>query len=92
MKTMGSKIVKLTPLDGFAAETASAISLFTASSLGVPVSTTHTITGAISGVGAAKNAKAVKWGMTFRIVWAWIFTIPMACLIAYGLFSLSKFL
>ncbi len=80
---MGSKIVKLTPIDGFAAETASAITLFSATALGVPVSTTHTITGAISGVGAAKNARAVKWGMTFRIVWAWIFTIPMACGIAY---------
>lgn len=90
VKTMGSKIVKLRPIDGFAAETASAISLFTASSFGVPVSTTHTITGAISWVGAAKNARAVKWGMTLRIVWAWIFTIPSACLIAYGLFSIAK--
>ncbi len=86
VKTMGSKIVKLTPIDGFAAETASAITLFSATALWVPVSTTHTITGAISGVGAAKNARAVKWGMTFRIVWAWIFTIPMACGIAYWLF------
>lgn len=91
VKTMGSKIVKLTPIDGFAAETASAITLFTASSLWVPVSTTHTITGAISWVGAAKNARAVKWGMTFRIVWAWIFTIPMACAIAYWLFVLFSF-
>lgn len=90
VKTMGSKIVKLRPIDGFAAETASAIALFTASSLGVPVSTTHTITGAISWVGSAKNARAVKWGMTLRIVWAWIFTIPCACLIAYGLFSIAK--
>ncbi|NRH20948.1 inorganic phosphate transporter [Candidatus Gracilibacteria bacterium] len=90
VKTMGSKIVKLRPIDGFAAETASAISLFTASSLGVPVSTTHTITGAISGVGAAKNARAVKWGMTFRIVWAWIFTIPGSCAIAYGVFSIMS--
>ncbi len=86
VKTMGSKIVKLRPIDGFAAETASAISLFTASYFGVPVSTTHTITGAISGVWAAKNARAVKWGMTFRIVWAWIFTIPASCAIAYGAF------
>ena len=90
VKTMGSGIVKLRPIDGFAAETASAISLFTASSFGVPVSTTHTITGAISWVWSAKNAKAVKWGMTLRIVWAWIFTIPSACLIAYGLFSITK--
>lgn len=87
VKTMWSKIVKLTPIDGFAAETASAITLFSATALWVPVSTTHTITGAISWVGAAKNARAVKWGMTFRIVWAWIFTIPMACAIAYWLFT-----
>jgi inorganic phosphate transporter, PiT family len=91
VKTMGSKIVKLTPIDGFAAETASAITLFSATALWVPVSTTHTITGAISWVGAAKNARAVKWGMTFRIVWAWIFTIPMACGIAYWLFVIFSF-
>lgn len=88
VKTMGSGIVKLRPIDGFAAETASAVSLFTASYFWVPVSTTHTITGAISGVWAAKNARAVKWGMTFRIVWAWVFTIPGACAIAYGVFSI----
>ena len=85
VKTMGSKIVKLRPIDGFCAETASAVSLFVASSLWVPVSTTHTITGAISWVGSAKNARAVNWGITFRIVWAWILTIPSACFIAYGL-------
>ncbi len=90
VKTMWSKIVKLTPIDGFAAETASAISLFTASHFWVPVSTTHTITWAISGVGAAKNARAVKWGMTFRIVWAWIFTIPSACGIAYIVFTIMS--
>lgn len=88
MKTMGSKIVKLTQIDGFAANSASAVSLFTASYFGVPVSTTHVITGAISWVGAAKNARAVKWGMTFRIVWAWLFTIPFACAISYVTFSL----
>lgn len=85
VKTMGSKIVKLRPIDGFCAETASAGSLFLASSLWVPVSTTHTITGAISWVGSAKNARAVNWGITFRIVWAWILTIPSACFIAYWL-------
>lgn len=88
MKTMGSGIVKLTQIDGFAANSASAISLFTASYFWVPVSTTHVITGAISGVWAAKNARAVKWWMTFRIVWAWIFTIPASCTIAYGVFSI----
>ncbi len=88
MKTMWSGIVKLTQIDGFAANSASAISLFTASFFGVPVSTTHVITGAISGVWAAKNARAVKWGMTFRIVWAWIFTIPGSCAISYGVFAI----
>jgi PiT family inorganic phosphate transporter len=80
IKTMGQKIVKLRPIDGFCAETASAISIFTATHLGVPVSTTHVITGAIAGVGAAKNVSAVKWQVTLRIVWAWILTIPMSAL------------
>src|SRR5262245_8224607 len=80
--TMGSKITKLQPVGGFAAETAGAISLFTATHLGVPVSTTHTITGAIMGVGSIKRLSAVRWGVAGRIVWAWILTIPMAALIA----------
>ena len=80
--TMGSKITKLTPVGGFAAETAGAISLFTATYLGVPVSTTHTITGAIIGVGSIKRLSAVRWGVAGRIVWAWILTIPAAALIA----------
>jgi len=91
VKTMGQKITKLRPIDGFCAETASAISIFLATHLGVPVSTTHVITGAISGVGAAKRLTAVRWGITIRIVWAWIFTIPGAALIAgtfYFLFHL----
>jgi PiT family inorganic phosphate transporter len=79
---MGQKITKLTPIDGFAAETASAISIFTATHLGIPVSTTHVITGAISGVGAVRRLTAVRWGVTLRIVWAWIFTIPAAAVIA----------
>lgn len=83
VKTMGAKITKLRPIDGFAAETASAGSIFLATYLGVPVSTTHVITGAISGVGAAKRLSAVRWGITFRIVWAWILTVPLAGLIAY---------
>jgi PiT family inorganic phosphate transporter len=82
VKTMGQKITKLQPIDGFCAETASAASIFTATHLGVPVSTTHVITGAISGVGAVKRLTAVRWGLTLRIVWAWIFTIPAAALIA----------
>ncbi|HOW84967.1 MAG TPA: inorganic phosphate transporter [Candidatus Aminicenantes bacterium] len=85
VKTMGQKITKLRPIDGFCAETASAISIFFATHAGVPVSTTHVITGAISGVGAAKRLTAVRWGVTLRIVWAWLFTIPGAAL-AGGLF------
>jgi PiT family inorganic phosphate transporter len=80
--TMGSKITKLQPVGGFAAETAGAISLFTATHLGVPVSTTHTITGAIIGVGSIKRLSAVRWGVAGRIVWAWILTIPAAGAIA----------
>jgi PiT family inorganic phosphate transporter len=80
--TMGSRITKLQPVGGFAAETAGAISLFTATHLGVPVSTTHTITGAIIGVGSIKRLSAVRWGVAGRIIWAWILTIPAAALIA----------
>jgi PiT family inorganic phosphate transporter len=80
--TMGSKITKLQPVGGFAAETAGAISLFTATHLGVPVSTTHTITGAIIGVGSIKRLSAVRWGVAGRIIWAWILTIPASAAIA----------
>jgi len=80
--TMGSKITKLQPFGGFAAESAGAITLFTASSFGIPVSTTHTITGAIIGVGAIKRLSAVRWGVARQIVWAWVLTIPAAALIA----------
>src|SRR5687767_32421 len=80
--TMGSKITRLQPVGGFAAETAGAISLFTATSLGVPVSTTHTITGAIIGVGSVRRLSAVRWGIAGQIVWAWILTIPMSAGIA----------
>ena len=80
--TMGSKITRLQPVGGFAAETAGAVSLFLATSLGVPVSTTHTITGAIVGVGATRRLSAVRWGVAGRIVWAWILTIPASALIA----------
>ncbi len=82
VKTMGSKITKLKPVGGFCAETAGAITLFGATAAGIPVSTTHTITGAIVGVGSTKRLSAVKWGVAGRIVWAWILTIPMAALIA----------
>ncbi|MGH9410495.1 MAG: inorganic phosphate transporter [Vicinamibacterales bacterium] len=76
--TMGSRITKLQPVGGFAAETAGSISLFTATALGVPVSTTHTITGAIIGVGSIRRLSAVRWGVAGQIVWAWILTIPAA--------------
>lgn len=76
--TMGSKITKLKPVGGFCAETAGAVTLFGATLAGIPVSTTHTITGAIIGVGSTKRLSAVKWGVARRIVWAWILTIPMA--------------
>ena len=82
VKTMGSRITKLRPFGGFCAETAGGISILIASQLGVPVSTTHTITGAIVGVGAAQRLSAVRWGVARRIVWAWILTIPMAAAIA----------
>jgi len=88
VKTMGSKIAKLQPVGGFCAETAGAITLAFATHFGIPVSTTHTITGAIVGVGSAKRFSAVKWGVAGRIVWAWVLTIPMAALIAaisYGI-------
>ncbi|MDR0292343.1 MAG: inorganic phosphate transporter [Elusimicrobium sp.] len=82
VKTMGNKITRLRPVDGFCAETGSALSLFFASALGVPVSTTHTITGGIVGVGMLRRMSAVRWGVASRIVWAWIFTIPAAAVIA----------
>ena len=82
VKTMGQKITKLKPFEGFCAETAGAITLFGTATLGIPVSTTHTITGAIMGVGAHKGASAVKWGVTTKIFWAWILTIPVSALIS----------
>lgn len=81
VKTMGQKITKVKPFEGFCAETAGALTLFGATTLGIPVSTTHTITGAIIGVGARKGASAVKWGVTKKIFWAWILTIPVSALI-----------
>ncbi len=80
--TMGSRITKLQPFGGFAAETSGAITLFVASSYGIPVSTTHTITGAIIGVGSVHRLSAVRWGVAQRIIWAWILTIPASALIA----------
>ncbi|OIP25564.1 anion permease [bacterium CG2_30_37_16] len=82
VKTMGSKITKLKPVGGFIAESAGAISIFTASFLGVPVSTTHTITGSIVGVGATKRFSSIRWSIASKIVWAWILTIPASALIS----------
>ncbi len=88
VKTMGQKITKLRPIDGFCAETASAFSIFLATHLGIPVSTTHVITGAISGVGSANRLSAVRWGVTITIVWAWLLTIPGAAILAGLIYSL----
>ncbi len=82
VRTMGQKITKLKPVGGFCAETGGAMTLFLATALGVPVSTTHTITGAIVGVGSTQRASSVRWGVAGNIVWAWIFTIPAAAFIA----------
>ena len=82
VKTMGQKITKLKPVGGFCAEAGGAITLFLATGLGVPVSTTHTITGAIVGVGSVQRASAVRWGVAGNIVWAWIFTIPASAFVA----------
>jgi PiT family inorganic phosphate transporter len=82
VKTMGQKITKLKPVGGFCAETGGAITLFLATALGIPVSTTHTITGAIVGVGSTQRASAVRWGVAGNIVWAWVFTIPASALMA----------
>jgi inorganic phosphate transporter, PiT family len=82
VKTMGQRITKLKPVGGFCAETGGAITLFLATALGVPVSTTHTITGAIYGVGSVRSASAVRWGLAGNIVWAWVLTIPAAAIVA----------
>ena len=82
VKTMGQKITKLKPVGGFCAETGGAITLFVATSMGIPVSTTHTITGAIVGVGSSKKVSAVRWGVAGSIVWAWVLTIPCSAFMA----------
>lgn len=90
VRTMGTKITKLQPFGGFCAETGGAMTILLASLLGVPVSTTHTITGAIVGVGASRRLAAVRWGVASRIVWAWILTIPLSALIAAICFWLLR--
>jgi PiT family inorganic phosphate transporter len=92
VKTMGTKITKLQPMGGFCAETSGAITLFVATHLGIPVSTTHTITGAIIGVGATRRISAVKWGVAGTIVWAWILTIPLSAVVsALSYFAIRLF-
>jgi PiT family inorganic phosphate transporter len=90
VKTMGQRLTKLKPVHGFCAETGGAITLFIATGLGIPVSTTHTITGAIVGVGSTRRASAVRWGVAGNIVWAWIFTIPASGLIAAGAYWVGR--
>ena len=88
VKTMGSKITKVTPLEGVCAETAGALTLFTVSQMGIPVSTTHTITGSIIGVGATKRLSAVRWGVTINLLWAWVLTIPVSAIFAAAFYYL----
>ena len=90
VKTMGQKITKLSPFEGFSAETAGAITLFGAQHYKIPVSTTHTITGSIIGAGITKRISAVRWGVTIELIWAWILTIPVSALLAAGVFYLIR--
>ena len=89
VKTMGQKVAKLKPVDGFCAESAAAVSIYVASAFGIPVSTTHTITGSIMGVGSIRRLTAVRWGVAGRIVWAWIITIPCAAAISALTYALT---
>jgi PiT family inorganic phosphate transporter len=91
VKTMGTRITKVTPFEGVAAETAGAITLFVTEALKIPVSTTHTITGSIIGVGATKRLSAVRWGVTINLLWAWILTIPVSGLLAAGVYKLVTY-
>ncbi|MEY4700878.1 MAG: putative low-affinity inorganic phosphate permease [Pseudomonadota bacterium] len=92
IKTLGTKIIDLKPMHGFAAETAAATVIFTASHYGLPVSTTHCISGSILGVGASQRVSAVRWGITTRILWAWVLTIPISALSAYLMYWPTSFL
>lgn len=92
IKTMGSKIIRITPLQGFVAETAGAVTILTASKLGIPVSTTHCISASIMGVGAARRLSAVRWGVAGNILTAWVLTVPVSGLIAYGTYRLLAIL
>jgi len=91
VKTMGTRITKVTPLEGVSAETAGALTLFMTEQMGIPVSTTHTITGAIIGVGATKRLSAVRWGITVNLLWAWILTIPVSAAMAGLVYWVFRF-
>lgn len=91
VKTMGTRITKVTPLEGVCAESAGAITIFLTIAFGIPVSTTHTLTGAIVGVGATKRLSAVRWGVTFNLLWAWILTIPVSALVAAVIYYIIHF-
>jgi PiT family inorganic phosphate transporter len=90
VKTMGTRITKVTPLEGVSAETAGAATLYLTEHLGIPVSTTHTITGSIIGVGATKRLSAVRWGVTINLLWAWILTIPVSAILAAIVYYILK--
>ena len=92
VKTMGQKITHLKPVGGFCAETGGAMTLFLATALGIPVSTTHTITGAIVGVGSTRKKSSVRWGIASSIVWAWVLTIPCSALIAAVFWYIGRFI
>jgi len=92
VKTMGQKIAKLKPVDGFCAESGAAITLFISSAFGIPVSTTHTITGSIMGIGSLRRMSAVRWGVAGKIIWAWVLTIPCSALISALAYSLLRYL
>jgi PiT family inorganic phosphate transporter len=89
---MGAKITKLQPIGGFAAETGAALAIYAATAVGVGISTTHTITGAIIGVGSSKRLSAVRWGVAQQIVWAWVLTIPASALIGWATYEVFRLL
>jgi len=92
VKTMGTGLTKLQPMGGFCAETGGGVTILALAHWGIPVSTTHTITGAIVGVGATRGSRAVRWGVAGRIIWAWIFTIPASALVAALVYGVTHLL
>ena len=90
VKTMGTKITKITPLEGVCADTSGAITLYLTEHLGIPVSTTHTITGSIIGVGATKRLSAVRWGVTVNLLWAWVLTMPVTAILSAIFYYIIK--